>query len=344
VVIAFDCAHERQSDAGVTRAARSLAEALEKRSDISLVRLGEGPLVPRGTLRKKLLTIEQDSWWYPVRGRQLARRANADIYHCPATRAPVTRGRVPLVVTIHDLASFRFPATLTAWMRLYDRTMLPRSAAAADRIIAPSNDSADDIATILRIRDDKIRIVPHGIDQSFFEEPRSARRYDFPYVLFVGTPQPRKNLERLSEAVRSLTEGGHDLRLVVAGTGGWGGVSLTGSHLEVAGNVSDDELRSLYRHAECVALVSLHEGFGFPALEAMACGTPLVAGNVAALPELVGDAATLVDPLSVTSIADGILDAIARKDDLVRAGRIRARGYSWEIAASRTVDVYRELL
>src|SRR5688500_2058825 len=123
--IAYDCEHERQSAAGITRYARSLASALSERADVKVTTVGGGPLVPRGTLRKKLMTARQDFWWYPLAGRREARLMDADVYHCPSPRAPFTSGRPPTVVTIQDLASFRYPETLTRWTRLYERTMLP---------------------------------------------------------------------------------------------------------------------------------------------------------------------------------------------------------------------------
>jgi glycosyltransferase involved in cell wall biosynthesis len=343
ITVVLDCEHERQSEAGVSRTARALARSLERRADVALIRLGGGPAVRRDTVKKRLVTIRQDLWWYPFRGRRLAGRLEADIYHCPTPRAPATRGRIPLVVTIHDLASFRFPETLTTWTRHYERTMLPRVASAADRILTPSADTADDVQTILRVAAEKIRVVPNGVDADFFRRTESGRPFSFPYVLFVGTPQPRKNLARLSAAVQRLHALGHDLRLVVAGADGWGDVQLTGSRVEAVGRVSDERLRILYQHAECLALVSLHEGFGLPALEAMAMGTPVVASNTAALPEVVGTAGVLVDPLNIDAIAAGILEAIARRDELGEAGRNRASAYSWELAAERTTAVYREL-
>src|SRR5687768_17932564 len=118
--IAYDCEHERQSAAGITRYARSLASALAEREDVEVMTVGGGPLVPRGTLRKKLTTARQDFWWYPFAGRRLARAMRADVYHCPSPRAPFTPGLPPTVVTIQDLASFRYPETLTRWTRLYE--------------------------------------------------------------------------------------------------------------------------------------------------------------------------------------------------------------------------------
>jgi glycosyltransferase involved in cell wall biosynthesis len=342
--VGLDRDNERQSSTGVSRYSTSLAAALLARDDIAVISVGGGLLVPRGTWRKKLLTARQDFWWYPHGGRRSARAANVDIYHCPSARAPVTRGNPPTVVTIQDLASFHYPETLTRWSRLYERRTLPLVARAADLIIATSADTATDIEQILQIASGKIRVVPLGVDSKFFGRNSSASPYPFPYVLFVGSAQPRKNLKRLALAVDRVSERHRGLRLVVAGADAWGSESASGSNVTLAGRVDDEQLLALYRHAECAALVSLHEGFGLPILEGMAAGAPVVASNVAALPEVSGGAAVLVDPFSVDSIADGIEAAIANRDSLIAAGERRAAQFTWARTADLTMAVYRELI
>jgi glycosyltransferase involved in cell wall biosynthesis len=342
--VGLDRENERQSSTGVSRYSTSLAAAMSARDDVELVSIGGGPLVPRGTLRKKLLTAEQDFWWYPYAGRQRAARAGADIYHCPSARAPISRGNPRTVVTIQDLASFHYPETLTRWTRLYERRTVPRVARAADMIIATSSDAANDIETILRIPSSKIRVVPLAVEQRFFRREAGPSPFSFPYVLFVGSAQPRKNLKRLAQAVARVSQRHRDLRLVIAGADGWGNEGDLGPDVTLAGKVDDEQLLSLYRHAECAALVSLHEGFGLPVLEAMAAGTAVVASNVAALPEVSGGAAVLVDPLSVDAIAEGIEDAIGRRDSLIAAGKIHSAQFTWARTAELTVAVYRELM
>jgi glycosyltransferase involved in cell wall biosynthesis len=358
MIIALDCAHERQTRAGVARYSRSLAAALSKRGDLRLLRLGGGSFAPR-SWRKKLLTARQDFLWYPFLGRHAASKAGASVYHCPSPRAPITRGQPPTVVTIHDLASFRFPETLTRWTRFYERATLKRVTRSADRIIVPSADTASDVERILAVSASKIRVVPLGVDPIFFAADDTPAPFHFPYVLFVGTPQPRKNLNRIASAIALLGRRGHDLQLVIAGAYGWGddfrkrgservdgGTDRSSSHepsVHFIGHVSDERLHSLYAHAACVALVSLHEGFGLPALEAMAAGAPVVASHAAALPETTGGAAIMVDPMEIESIADGIIAAIARRDSLIAAGRQRASLCTWGRTAELTVAVYREI-
>jgi glycosyltransferase involved in cell wall biosynthesis len=301
-------------------------------------------VLERGTIGKRLTTARQDFYWYPYAGRRAAARAGADVYHCPTPRAPVTRGRPPLVVTVHDLVPVLFPDTMTPWSRLYARATTSRVLEAADVIVVPSHDTANDLTSHLGVSSDRIRVVWNGVDPVFFSEPPAESPITGTYVLFVGTPEPRKNLPRLVEAMASLRSRGLPHRLVVAGGGGWGHVRLDPEAVHIVGRVSDADLLALYAHADCLALPSLHEGFGLPAAEAMAAGTPVVAGARGALPEVVGNAGVLVDPYDVNAIASGIESAIADRDRLAEAGRARARQFSWDAAAESMVSIYRELL
>jgi alpha-1,3-rhamnosyl/mannosyltransferase len=343
LTIALDAEHTRQSRAGIARYASSLSDALRRIPDLTIIELGGGETVPRGTLRKKLLTARHDLIWYPWLARRAALRIDADIYHSPLLRGPLRRGRPPFVMTVHDLVPVRWPETMPRWHRSYTALLIRQMLAAADRIIAPSQDTANDLNSLLRVPGEKIRVVPNGVDAMFFEPASGETPESAPYVLFVGTPEPRKNLTRLVSAMTVLRERGLRQNLVVVGTGGWGDGVPTGSGIHAAGRVTDEELRSLYANATCLALPSLHEGFGLPALEAMAIGTPVVAGSSGALPEVTGGAAILVDPLSVTAIADGIERAVSERERLAPMGLARAKEFTWDKAAALTAKVYREL-
>ena len=344
ITVAIDAEHTRQTSAGTARASRGLVKALAARSDVRPLVIGGGPLLQRGTLRKRITTARQDFLWYPFLGRREAARKGAQVYHCPTPRAPITRGRLPLVVTIFDLVPVLFPETMTPWSRLYTRATLGRVAAAADIIVTASADAAADVVKHLGVEERRVRVVWLGVDQVFFTDPPSERPFAEPYVLFVGTPEPRKNLPRLLVAMEALRSRGINHKLVVAGGGGWGNVELPAGSAHVTGRVDDRELLTLYAHAECLALPSLHEGFGLPALEAMAAGTPVVAGDKGSLPEIVGRAGVLVDPYDAEAIAGGIERAIGERASLVRAGRERAAQFSWEKAAESMVAIYRELI
>jgi glycosyltransferase involved in cell wall biosynthesis len=343
LTIALDAEHTRQSSAGIARYARSLVAALRKIPGLTIFELGGGDVVTRGTLPQKLLTARHDLLWYPWLARREAARIGADVYHSPLLRGPLRRGRPPFVMTVHDLVPVRWPETMPRWHRSYTSCFIGRMLDAADRIIAPSQDTADDLIALLHVPAEKIRVVPIGVDSFFFGSPLSAPVERAPYVLFVGTPEPRKNLARLVSAMTILRERGFSENLVVVGAGGWGDGIPAGPGIHTTGRVTDDELHTLYANATCLALPSLHEGFGLPALEAMAAGTPVVAGRSGALPEVTGGAAVLVDPQSATAIADGIERAVAERDRLVPMGRSRAKEFSWSRAAALTAEVYREL-
>ena len=344
LTIALDAEHTRQSNAGIARYGRSLAEALRKIPDLTLHELGGGDVVPRSTLRKKLLTARHDLIWYPWLARREAARIGADVYHSPLLRGPLRRGKPPFVMTVHDLVPVRWPETMPHWHRLYTSRFIRRMLDAADRIIAPSQDTADDLNTLLRVPAGKIRVVANGVDALFFRPPVHIGADRPPYVLFVGTPEPRKNLSRLISAMAILRQRGRPENLVIVGAGGWGDAVPAGAGIQQVGRVSDEALHTLYASASCLALPSLHEGFGLPALEAMAAGTPVVAGDSGALPEVTGGAAILVDPLNPLAIADGIEKAIDERDKLVPAGRSRAMRFTWDRAAALTAKVYRELV
>ncbi len=368
IVVALDAEHTRQSDAGVARYARNLAAELRKRDDVSVVELGGGHVATRGTAAKRAITLRQDFTWYPWLGRRHAAASGADVYHIPIPRGPMRRGVMPLVVTVHDLVPLLFPETMTPWSRIHSRLTLRRVLDAADRIITPSQNTANDLASLLRVSADRVRVVHNGVDDFFFagsapaevapgrerpdagSSPASARLgvvLANPYVLFVGTPEPRKNLHRLEAAMSLLRQRGFAEHLVTVGGNGWGAANAEGRDAACVhrlGRVSDADLRTLYANSSCLALPSLHEGFGLTALEAMAAGTPVVAANVGALPEVTGGAAVMVDPRDTGDIADGIARCISDRGQHVAAGLERASHFRWAAAASATVAVYRELI
>ena len=276
----------------------------------------------------------RDTVWYPF---LLPRRASAerlDVLHCTTYRAP-SRSRIPVVVTVHDLAILRNPAFFTAWTRLYARVALRRVLRRAARILAVSEFTKREVVDLVGVSEERVRVTPNAVDATF---TRDGPRIEGDYVLSVGTLEPRKNLPRLVEAARLAR-----VELRIVGATGWGDVRVTGERVRWLGYVGDDELARLYRGAACFAYPSLYEGFGIPVLEAMACGTPVVTSAGGACEEIAGGAAELVDPLDVEAIADGIRRAVARRDELVPLGLERARAYTWRRAAETTAAAYREL-
>ena len=325
--VAIDVSPLAQTRAGTARYVRGLVGALRAHRDLELVPVRFGG-------QSRAATVVRDAVWYPAGLPLRVRRGRVRVLHCPTFRAP-TRSPVPLVVTVHDIAVLRHPETFNRWTRLYSRLAVPRVVHAADRVIAVSEFTKRELVERLAVPAQRIRVIPNGIERAF--EP-SGPQSEGDYVLAVGTIEPRKNLGRIAEAARRA---GVELRVV--GPPGWGSVAVASDGAVQLGFVTDDELARLYRGARCLVYPSLYEGFGIPVLEAMACGTPVVTSAGGGTAEAADGAAILVDPLDAASIAAGIEEAVARRDELVRRGLERARRYSWEAAAAATADVYREL-
>jgi glycosyltransferase involved in cell wall biosynthesis len=321
--VGLDVSSLEQTAAGTAR----YIEALDGMDGVDLVRVAH-----RG--RSRVDTVYRDAVWYPVVLPRLARRERLDVLHCPSFRGPLAPPDCPLVVTVHDLAVLRHPETFNQWTRQYSRLCVFRVVRAASLVIAVSEHTKQELVEVLGTPEEKIRVVPNGVSAVFSPEgPAEAGEY----VLAVGTLEPRKNLARLAVATQKL-----GVELSVAGDAGWGDVQLEGNLIRRLGRVSDEELARLYRGARCLAYPSLEEGFGIPIVEAMASGTPVVTSRGGATEEIAGGAAVLVDPLDPASIAVGIEEAIARRDELVRLGVERARAFDWRETARRTADVYRE--
>jgi glycosyltransferase involved in cell wall biosynthesis len=340
----MDATYQRQPDGGIPRYARHLTAALKERGDIDIVEIGGGRREKRHTLRRRLVTIGLDFAWHPLLGRMRAAAVGADVYHSPGFRGPVSKGKIPTVVTIFDLVSLLFPELAAPSAKLYGNRAQRRMSRLADRVICISNDTANDVETRFGVPADRIRVTPLGVDEIFFQPPRLPALVSQPYVLFVGSEQPRKNLERLELAMDLLRARGYPHLLVTAGADAWGRVDIGASFLKRLGNVPDEQLVSLYAYSSCLAIPSLHEGFGLPAMEAMAAGTAVVAANRAALPDVTGGAAVLVDPLDPGDIADGLERAITERDRFVELGRRRVAAFTWERTAALTAEVYRELV
>ncbi|MDP9490995.1 MAG: glycosyltransferase family 4 protein [Actinomycetota bacterium] len=306
------------TDAGTARYLRNLLDRLD---GVSVRRYA----VP-GTSRSA--KVARDVVWYLASLPRRAAKEKVDVLHCPGHRGPL-RSQVPVVITVHDLAVLRHPETFNRWTRTYSSFLLPRIVRAAARVIAVSEFTAAEAVELLGADESRLRVVPNGVGPPFQPEGPAA---EGEYALAVGTVEPRKNLPR---AALAAERAGIELRVV--GPSGWGDVGI-----ESLGFVDDEELARLYRGAQCLVYPSLYEGFGLPVLEAMACGTPVVTSNSGATAEIAGDAAVLVDPLDVDSIAGGIAEALGRREERLAKGVERARQFTWDETARRTLEVYRE--
>jgi glycosyltransferase involved in cell wall biosynthesis len=291
------------------------------------------------------------------------RRERPDLYHAPHYVLPVAVS-CSSVVTIHDCIHLMFPQYLpNRRAYAYARTQMWAAAHRSDCILTVSDASKRDILQLFNVPPEKIVVVYNAIDSHFSLTPaadaiaRVRERYQLnqQFVLYVGNIKPHKNLVRLIEAFNDLRTGElEELKLVIIGDEISKLPALRRAvhrhklhkHVRFLGYVPDDQLAVLYRLAAVFVFPSLYEGFGLPPLEAMASGTPVVTSNVSSLPEVVGDAAILVDPHDVGSIVDGlrrVLTDPVRADDMRRKGLERAREFSWERSVSKTLEVYKRI-
>jgi glycosyltransferase involved in cell wall biosynthesis len=326
--VGFDVAPLLQTRAGTARWVGGLRRGLEGRDDLDLL-----PLTWGGSGR--LTAVARDVLWYPALLPRAARRAGADVLHCTIFRAP-PRAKVPTILTVHDLAVLRHPDVFPAWTRLYGRTALRPTIRAVDRVFAVSEFSKRETAELTGVDPGRIDIVPNAVEPVFRREGEAAAGE---YVLAVGTLEPRKNLARVVEATARA-----DVQLRLVGETGWGEAGAGGTQVTWLGRLDDEELAAAYRGARALVFPSLYEGFGIPALEAMACGTPVVTSAGSAMAEVTDGAAVLVDPLDVAAIAAGIEEADRRRDELVPLGLERAQYYTWERAVEAAVAGYRKAL
>lgn len=291
------------------------------------------------------------------------RRARADLFHSPHyVLPPLSRGRA--IVTIHDCIHLRFPQYLpNRAAYYYARTFMWSAGRQADRILTVSEASKRDIVDMLGVSEDKITVIYNAIEEGFWRPPpedevkriRERFQLDRPFLLYVGNVKPHKNLERLIDAFHRVRQGGTDLTLLIIGDQITRYTTLRQAvhrhqlhkYVRFLGYVPEQTLSILYRLATAFVFPSLYEGFGLPPLEAMASGTPVVTSNVSSLPEVVGDAAVLVDPYDPDSIAEAIERVVSDttlRASMVERGYVRAREFSWERSVRRIRDIYAEVI
>jgi len=307
--------------------------------------------------------------WCPGRIAQLAWKTiklppydmfagNADVYHFPNFIIPPLRNKKS-VVTIHDMSFVPYPHFAEGRNVRYLSHHIANTAKRADAIITVSHFSAREICTYLGVPEDRVFAIHHGISDTFAKPGAVATasvlseyNLDRPYLLTVGTVEPRKNLPLLVDIFEKLED--FDGDLVIAGGLGWKYEPIIeriknsprAESIRLLGYTADDKLPALYAGASAFMVTSHYEGFGFPPVEAMACGTPVVSSTGGSLLEVLGEGAVLVDSLSADAWLEPIRKVLgdsAYREELILRGFQKAASYRWADAAAKTMDVYRRV-
>ena len=302
--------------------------------------------------------------WYRLRLPIPVQRftGEIDIYHSPDFVLPPV-GNIPSVLTIHDLSFIHHPEAFTSSLLNYLNSVVPSSVARVNHILADSSATKKDLFDIWKVSKEKITVVYSGVNSSFKpitdkeEVGQLRKKYelgDRPFMLSVGTLQPRKNYEMLIRAFRPVVES-YDHQLVIAGGFGWMYEQIQreverqglGQNIKLIGFVDDQDLPALYSQASLFLFPSLYEGFGLPILEAMACGVPVISSNASSLPEVASDAGLLIAPGDQELWTESIIELLndsTRRAKMVAAGYLQARKFSWRKAAEQVLKIYHMLL
>jgi glycosyltransferase involved in cell wall biosynthesis len=373
--IGFDATPAVRQVGGIGRYTRELLRALAEADGQSVYRLfyASPPGAPRQPLPDlpsnfSVRSLPFDDVWFA----RVWHRAQLplpvdwitgpiDLFHSPDFTLPPTRRGTRSLLTVHDLSFVRDPESALPVLRAYLNKVVPRSVARADHVLADSAATRSDLMELYGTPPGKISVLYSGVNAAF--KPirdatllQAARaRYglgDGPFILAVGTLQPRKNYARLIQAFAELRE--KELALVIAGGRGWLYEQIfaeverlgLGRRVIFPGFVADEDLPALYSAAAVLAYPSIYEGFGLPILEAFACGTPVVSSNASCLPEVAGQAALLVAPTDIAALAEGLARALsdtALRAQMTAAGLARARIFTWQGAAQQLLEHYRAL-
>jgi glycosyltransferase involved in cell wall biosynthesis len=353
---------------GAGRYVLELATALTRRDDVDLslvTRRGDGARW-RAIGKADVVEVAPSSRpvrlaWEQVALPRVLREAGVDVHHAPHYTMP-GRARVPKVVTVHDMTFFDHPEWHERTKSPFFRRAIRVAAKRADALVCVSAVTAD------RLRDRldpqaPVHVIPHGVDRSRFRPDAAggdAGALDAlgvrpPYVAFLGTLEPRKDVPALVGAFDRIAATRTELTLVIAGLDGWGAKDVTdaiaraahGARIRRVGYVPDDAVPALLRQAAAVAYPSLDEGFGLPALEALACGAALVTTEDTAMAEVTGDAAVLIPPGDSDALGDALAALVAGGPDVDRlrtGGPEVASHYTWERSAAAHAEVYRSVV
>jgi glycosyltransferase involved in cell wall biosynthesis len=349
--VALDAGPLLDEPTGVGRYVREVAAGLEGRGvEVRRYAVALRGSPDRSIVRWRAPARLAQGVWRRLGAPSIARLTGpVDVVHGTNFVLPPTGGP-PGVLTVHDL-SFERPDAFAGGERL--RALVPWSVGRAARILVPTRAVAAEVSDRYRLEDDRVVVTPEGVAPVFFgaaplaAAALGARGIPGPFVLAVGTLEPRKNLTRLVRVWRRLRDRLEGWTLVLAGPRGWGPELPETPGVVLLGWVGDETLPGLLAAADVFCYPSVYEGFGLPPLEAMAAGTASVVGRYSAAEEVLGDSARLVDPTDEDDIAAGLLTLV--EDEAVRkryvtSGRARAARFTWDATAAATLGAYREVL
>jgi glycosyltransferase involved in cell wall biosynthesis len=338
---------------GTARAARNLWAALEVQGSVALEPLRHagapfGGRFARGLARELI--------YFPVGLSHHANAKDLDVLHCPSHLMPA-RTPCPLVVTINDVRAWRQPETLSRGNSLQHKLIVERALQKAAAVVTPSEFTRNEVLDLLNLDPSKVVVAPYGVQGRFCAGPRPDDLLDElaiqpPYVLVVGTA-PHKNVAAAIAAVEQVARIGAPHSLVIAGPPEDDpslpetiARSKIAPRIHQVGYVDDATLVALYRGADCLLHPSRYEGFGFPPLEAMACGVPVIAASGTATEEVVGNAAALVDPDDVEGLGSAleqVLGSLTTRLEYSGRGLMRAGQFSWRRCAEMMTQVYEQV-
>jgi glycosyltransferase involved in cell wall biosynthesis len=365
LTIAWDNCLASKDKAGTGIYATRLLEQLVKRSDVRMDVMTGFPATSRGSGAAAALRTARNLMWTHAHLPFLLWRRRPDLLHAPAVVAPII-SPCPVVITIHDISYLLYPSHFARWWVTYLRSVMPPAVKSAAAITCGSENSKRDIVRAYGIACDKVYVVPYGVDHERFH-PRAALHREWAqnhgirarYVLHVGTFSYRKNIPILLKAVALLRARGkwRGRQLVLAGSGETplrGGQQILdfirdldlGADVVLTGRTPDEYMPGLYASASMLIMPSLYEGFGFPVLEAMASGTPVICSDTSSLPEVGGDAALYFPPFDADSLANAMLNLMqspALTEQIRRRGLDWAQQFTWQRTAERTVAIYQDV-
>lgn len=295
----------------------------------------------------------------------LLKKYEIDVYHCLDHVIPIFRSVKHAVVTVHDLSSVNQYEMHSWGNRIYFPNFLGASINKSEKVVCVSEQTMKDVMRTFGVEKQRVAVIYHGIDQPWSsvqsfgnsETRETLARYgiDTEYFLFVGTLEPRKNILTLIRSFNELNDLKRDYKLVITGKKGWYYSRIFDLVKELAledlviftGYVPDEELLELYQNAKLFIYPSYYEGFGFPPLEAMACGTPTIVSDTPALAEVVGDSALKVKPDNVLELKQAITTIIMNpglESELARKGRDRSKRFRWRKSAQEMINLYESLM